>query len=83
MYQPEPEHIIVDSGTISQEDFDSIEIKAEQVTEGELMVVEKMKRYGGSFVKALANCYRHADPINREKIISTWPEYWANYRDNF
>lgn len=49
------------------------------MNETELRIVEAMEKYGGDFVKALANAMRHADHINRAKIISTWPEYWASY----
>lgn len=43
------------------------------------LTIEKMEKYGGSFVKALAQCARRADPINLKKIKNTWPEYWAEY----
>lgn len=49
------------------------------MSDHEYAVVEAMERYGGSFVKALANAMRYADPINRAKIINTWPEYWNTY----
>lgn len=42
-------------------------------------VVEAMEKFGGSFVKALANMCRHADPINLQKIKRAWPEYWEEY----
>jgi len=35
-----------------------------------------MTKFGGSFVKALAECARCADPINLHKIKTTWIEYW-------
>jgi len=38
--------------------------------------VEAMTKFGGSFVKALAECARHADPINLNKIKLVWSEYW-------
>lgn len=49
------------------------------MNETELRIVESMEKYGGSFVKALANAMRHADHMNRAKIISTWPAYWSEY----
>lgn len=49
------------------------------MNETELQIVESMEKYGGAFVKALANAMRHADHINRAKIISTWPGYWERY----
>ena len=41
--------------------------------------IEAMAKYGGSFVKALAEAARRADPQNLAKIKSTWIEYWAEY----
>lgn len=38
-----------------------------------------MRTYGGSFVKALANCAAHADTSNFAKIKATWPDYWEEY----
>lgn len=42
-------------------------------------VVDAMRRFGGSFVQALAQCHRLADAVNKEKIKATWPEYWERY----
>lgn len=47
--------------------------------ENERKVIDKMLIHGGSFVKALAEAYIHADPINRAKIRETWADYWQNY----
>lgn len=44
-------------------------------------VAEAMRRYGGSFVVALASCVDHADHINLEKIKRAFPEYWQTYMD--
>ncbi len=41
--------------------------------------VEAMRKFGGSFVKILADLASHADPINLNKIKATWPEYWEEY----
>jgi len=41
--------------------------------------IEAMAKYGGSFVKALAEAARRADPQNLAKIKATWVEYWAEY----
>ena len=38
-----------------------------------------MEKFGGSFVQALANAARHADPINLQKSKSTWAQYWVEY----
>ena len=50
--------------------------------------VENMEKFGGSFVASLANCWRHADPINRGYLETTFwkyfqeyhPEQWPDYR---
>lgn len=47
----------------------------------DMHVVKMMSRYGGSFVKALAEAYKCADPKNRAKIITMWPDYWKTYRE--
>ena len=44
------------------------------------MVVQAMRRFGGGFVKALAEAYLHADEDNQARIRATWPEYWESYR---
>ena len=41
--------------------------------------VENMEKYGGDFVKALANCIRRADPINYRKLKDTFAEYFQTY----
>lgn len=43
-------------------------------------IVAAMVEYGGSFVKALAEAWRRADPVNRKLIKDTWPEYWERYK---
>lgn len=49
------------------------------MNEQDYKVVENMEKYGGSFVKALAELARHADPINLAKIKFQWCEYWEDY----
>lgn len=49
------------------------------VIDEDAAVLEAMQRDGGSFVRALANAARFADPENLAKIKATWPEYWATY----
>lgn len=44
-------------------------------------IIEVMKRFGGSFVQALAEAWLKADPVNRQKIKDTWPEYWSRYTE--
>lgn len=45
----------------------------------EMDVVAAMRKYGGSFVKALAEAYVAADGVNREKVRDAWPDYWLTY----
>lgn len=42
-------------------------------------VIHAMKRWGGSFVKALAEAMAWADDDNFEKLKQAFPEYWARY----
>lgn len=42
-------------------------------------VITAMKKYGGSFVTALADALQRADEFNTQKIKDTWPEYWEKY----
>ena len=51
------------------------------MNEEDYKVVEAMEKYGGSFVKALANAARHADIYNLHKIKQTWSGYWNTYRE--
>lgn len=49
-----------------------------------LLVVENMERYAGSFVKSMANCFRHADQINTYKLACTFIRYVVEYHpDNW
>lgn len=41
--------------------------------------IEAMAKFGGSFVKALAEAARHADPANLRKIKGAFELYWAQY----
>ena len=45
----------------------------------DLLVVDTMEQYGGSFIIALANAARRADVHNLEKIKSTWRDRWDYY----
>ena len=44
-------------------------------------VIRAMSRYGGSFVRQLAEAARYADDNNLARIKQTWPEYWAQYTE--
>lgn len=45
-------------------------------------MITRMEKYGGSFVKALANTFRVADPSNRQKLIDAFPNYVNEYGPN-
>jgi hypothetical protein len=51
--------------------------KSDEESDGR--TIEVMARFGGSFVKALAEAARRADPINRERIKTAFREYWSDY----
>lgn len=44
-----------------------------------LEIVENMKNYGGSFVKALAELIVRADKVNLDKICTTFANYIEIY----
>ena len=51
------------------------------ISHDEVIDVSKtMRKYGGSFVACLGEALLHTDPINTEKIKSTWPDIWAQYK---
>ena len=52
------------------------------MTEKEITIVDKMAKYGGSFVKALAECFYRADPNNFNRLRETFNDYWIEY-ENF
>lgn len=49
------------------------------MNERDIWTIDAMEKYGGSFVKQLGALARRADPINLQKIKTTWPEYWSEY----
>lgn len=44
-----------------------------------LITVRAMKKYGGSFVKALAECLLLADVTNQQRIEGAFIEYLMKY----
>ena len=50
------------------------------VTLEETETVGAMRRYGGSFVKALADAFTAADAENFAKLRAAFPDYWEKYR---
>lgn len=49
------------------------------MTELDLKIIDTMEAYGGSFVKALAECFRRADRNNFAKLKYTFSNYWSEY----
>lgn len=49
------------------------------MSEQENKIVETMEQYGGSFIQALAVCFRRADPINFMKLQLEFTDYWRQY----
>ena len=45
----------------------------------QIYTAKAMKRYGGSFVKALGEALLLADVDNAERIRRAFTDYWANY----
>ncbi len=45
------------------------------------MVLEAMERFGGSFVRALAEAWRKADADNSARLEQAFPEYAREYLD--
>ena len=43
--------------------------------------IDAMETYGGSFVKALAECLRRADSINFKRLVDAFPDYLDQYHD--
>ena len=56
------------------------------LNEEEFEVVENMSKRGGSFVKSLAECFHHADNVNKQRLKIAFSDYWDEYgpskRDN-
>jgi len=42
-------------------------------------VLERMEKYGGSFVRELATLYRLADWENKKKLVKCFKEYFDAY----
>ena len=51
----------------------------DETTKFEMM--EAMRRYGGSFVQALAECFARADATNFAKLYLAFPDYVDQYID--
>ena len=42
----------------------------------------RMENYGGSFVVALSQAFRIADPTNKQKLLEAFPNYVEEYGPN-
>jgi hypothetical protein len=42
-------------------------------------MITLMQSHGGSFVSALAQALRYADPINRQRILDAFPDLVEKY----
>ena len=49
------------------------------VSEQDFLVIQAMKKYGGSFVRALAEAATKADEDNLRRMREAWPDYWFRY----
>lgn len=49
--------------------------------DADFRVLNAMRIYGGSFVKALATAALCADEQNRARIKAAFPEYWSKYTE--
>ena len=45
-----------------------------------LDVYKEMRKYGGSFVRALAEAFVYADENNLERLKTAFPEIWGKYK---
>jgi hypothetical protein len=58
----------------------STNMNSESMTRyGDIRIIDAMKKYGGSFVKCLAEAMMHADPINLKKLKISFADYWKQY----
>jgi 2-oxo-4-hydroxy-4-carboxy--5-ureidoimidazoline (OHCU) decarboxylase len=42
-------------------------------------MITLMDQYGGSFVSAIAQALRYADPTNRKRLLDAFPDLVAKY----
>ena len=46
-----------------------------------LDVYKVMRKYGGSFVRSLAEAFVHADENNLDRLKTAFPEIWNQYKE--
>lgn len=49
------------------------------MNEQDFWTLKAMSKYGGGFVRALAQAAYQADSNNLARIKNAWPEYWKEY----
>lgn len=49
------------------------------MNEQDIKTIYNMNKFGGSFVKKLAELALLADDTNLKRIKAAWPEYWEKY----
>ena len=42
-------------------------------------MIERMEKFGGSFVVSLAYAFRKADSFNRQRLLNAFPDYVQQY----
>lgn len=45
-------------------------------------MIALMEKYGGSFVTAIAQALRYADPANRQRLLNAFPDLVEKYGPN-
>jgi hypothetical protein len=50
-------------------------------TDTDLEVLAMMTKFGGSFVKALAECAHRADDTNFDRLKAAFPDIWKRYTE--
>ncbi len=56
-------------------------INVNNMTKEDLKIIEAMYKYGGGFVKALAECFLKADAENFIILKAVFSKYWTEYRE--
>jgi hypothetical protein len=44
-------------------------------------MIRAMERFGGSFIRALAECFNYADFENTNRLLRAFPEYVKQYTE--
>jgi hypothetical protein len=70
----------IESGEASYLQRRQLPIKTLSESE-EFAALERMKKYGGGFVSALAEAWTHADQFNRHRLRCTFSDYLMQYHE--